>query len=207
MFLVKAIVLGVAAADMTAELGWVPAYKFVNGEYRESPRPFDTFRDQCTSVVVGSKARSRSGKTGHVGPLSSHSNDCADCDIKMAYVPAQSHEENAMRGVNNDIPHLYPRRVEYGRADVYNPLPGQELKPALGKIPEVSSTNALWESSYPLMNEHGLAFGESTTEAKIILANAQVGHPDPRINGTTNGTALFTISQLIQVALERCATA
>jgi dipeptidase len=77
----------------------------------------------------------------------------------------------------------------------------------LGFIPEAASTYALYESSYPLMNEHGLAFGESTTEAKGILANAQVGRKDPRTNNTENGTALFPISQLMQVALERCASA
>jgi dipeptidase len=112
-----------------------------------------------------------------------------------------------MRGVNDDIPHLYPRRVAHGRATIYEPEPNQPLKPYLGYIPEVSHTNALYESSYPLINEHGLAFGESTTEAKAILANAQIGHPDPKTNNTQNGTALFTISQLMQIALERCATA
>jgi dipeptidase len=200
-------VAGAALADLTAELGWKPSYSFVNGKYEETPRPYDTFRDQCTSIVVGKAARSRAGKTGHVGPLSSHSNDCADCEIRMAAVSAKNHTENSMRGVNDDIPHLYPRRVEYGRASIYEPEPNQPLKPFLGYIPEAASTNALYESSYPLMNEHGLAFGESTTEAKSILANAQVGHKDPRTNNTQNGTALFTISQLMQVALERCETA
>lgn len=211
MFLIKSAVLSCALshvlADTTTELGWVPKYEFVNGKYVETPRPYDTFRDQCTSIVVGKGARSKVGKSGHVGPLSSHSNDCADCEIRMAAVPARAHSENAMRGVNDDIPHLYPRRVGYGRATIYEPLPNQPPKPYLGFIPEVPSTNALYESSYPLMNEHGLAFGESTTEAKTILANAQVGHKDPRTNNTLNGTALFTISQLMQVALERCASA
>ena len=211
MFLIKTIVLSssalLTAADMSAELGWIPAYEIVDGVYKENARPFDIFRDQCTSIVVGKSARSKSGKSGHVGPIASHANDCSDCDIKMAYVPAKTHGDNAMRNVNDDNPMLYPRRVEYGRADIYNPLPGQALKPAIGQIPEVPMTNALWESSYPLMNEHGLAMGESTTEAKVILANAQIGHLDPRTNYTTNGTALFTISQLMQIALERCSTA
>ena len=201
------LAVGSVVADMTSELGWVPEYKFVKGKYDENARPYDTFRDQCTSVVVGKNARSKVGKVGHVGPLTSHSNDCADCDIRMAAVATNTHVENAMRGVNDDIPHLYPRRVENSRSSVYKPEPGQRLKPFLGYIPEAASTNALYESSYPLMNEHGLAFGESTTEAKLILANAQVGHLDPRTNNTENGTALFTISQLMQVALERCETA
>ena len=175
-----------------------PNYEFINGKYVEEARAYDTFRDQCTSIVVGRKA-SRSGF-----PITSHSNDCADCDIRMAYVPAKNHTEGSMRAINNDIPHLYPRRVEYGRADIYYPKPNQEFKEPIGYIPEVSSTYALWESSYPLINEHGLAFGESTTEAKSILALAQVDKPDPRQNKSVNGTALFTVSQLMQVALERC---
>jgi dipeptidase len=211
MLLLKAIACSVVitstVADITSELGWVPKHRFVNGKYEEEPRPYDTFRDQCTSIVVGRSARSKDRKVGHIGPLSSHSNDCADCDIRMAAVAAKTHDENAMRGVNNDIPHLYPRRVEFGRSSNYEPEPGQPLKPFLGYIPEAPSTYALYESSYPLMNEHGLAFGESTTEAKSILANAQVGHKDPLTNNTQNGTALFTISQLMQIALERCETA
>lgn len=186
---------------------WNPRYTFVSGKYMEEPRPYDTFRDQCTSIVVGRKARNSTGKVGHVGPMTSHSNDCADCEIRVAYVSAKNHTANSMRPVNDDVPHLYPRRVDYGRSKIYEPGPGEGLKPYLGRIPEASSTNALWESSYPLINEHGLAFGESTTEAKVILANAQIGHPDPRWNGTRNGTALFTISQLMQVALERCSSA
>ena len=178
-----------------------PNFEFVNGKYVESARPYDTFRDQCTSIIVGRKA-SQSGF-----PITSHSNDCADCDIRMAYVPAKNHTFGSMRAINNDIPHLYPRRVEFGRADIYEPLEGQTMKHPIGYIPQVNSTYALWESSYPLINEHGLAFGESTTEAKSILALAQVGKPDPRTGKTLNGTALFTISQLMQVALERCTTA
>ena len=189
--------------------GWTPRFTFVDGVYVEEPRRFDTFRDQCTSILVGRKARNPGGKVGHVGPMSSHSNDCADCEIRVAYVAARNHTANSMRPVNDDVPHLYPRRVDYGRSKIYEPESGQSLKPYLGRIPEASATNALWESSYPLINEHGLGFGESTTEAKVILANAQIGHRDPRsVNGSSskNGTALFTISQLMQIALERCST-
>lgn len=208
MFLLKvsayALVASAVSVDANDEINFVPSHGFKKGKYFESPRPFDTFRDKCTSIIVGASARSTEGHTGSVGPLTSHSNDCADCDIQMAAVPARNHSSNSARPINNDIPHLYPRRVEYGRATIYEPKNGQALKHHLGSIPQAPSTYALFESSYPLMNEHGLAFGESTTEAKLILANAQVGHPDPRTNGTTNGTAMFTISQLMQVALERC---
>ena len=211
MLLVKFSAFAHAVSTAAAESAIISdshiRFGVVNGKYAEDPRPYDTFRDQCTSIVVGRAARADSGRSGSLGPMTSHSNDCADCDIRMANVQAREHNSNAARAVNNDIPHLYPRRVEYGRSHIYEPVAGQAEKPHLGSIPEAESTYALFESSYPLMNEHGLAFGESTTEAKLILANAQVGHPDPRTNGTTNGTALFTISQLMQIALERCTTA
>ena len=192
----------VSTSAGSAEIGDIyPNYEFVNGKYVESARAYDTFRDQCTSIVVGRKA----SKSGF--PITSHSNDCADCDIRMAYVPAKNHTAGSMRAINNDIPHLYPRRVEFGRADIYEPKEGQAFKEPIGYIPEVNSTYALWESSYPLINEHGLAFGESTTEAKSILALAQVDKLDPRHGKAQNGTALFTVSQLMQVALERCTNA
>ena len=174
------------------------SYSFVNGVYTEEPRKFDPFRDGCTSIVVGRKA----SKSGF--PMASHSNDCADCDIRMAYVPARDHEAGTLRAVNNDVPHLYPRNTNPGRADIYGPSYNGVSKAPLGFIEEVEHTNAIYESSYPLINEHGLAMGESTTEAKMILANAKIDQLDPAANNTRNGTALVLISQAMAIALERC---
>ena len=173
-------------------------YSFVNGVYHEEPRKFDPFRDGCTSIVVGRKA----SKSGF--PMASHSNDCADCDIRMAYVPARDHPEGSLRAVNNDVPHLYPRNTDSNRADIYGPTSNGVSKTPLGFIEEVEHTYAVYESSYPLINEHGLAMGESTTEAKMILANAKVGQLDPATNNSANGTALVLISQAMAIALERC---
>ena len=174
------------------------AYGFVDGVYSEEPRTFDPFRDGCTSIVVGRKA----SKSGF--PMASHSNDCADCDIRMAYVPARNHEEGTLRAVNNDVPHLYPRNTNSDRADIYGPSYNGVSKAPIGFIEEVEHTYAVFESSYPLINEHGLAMGESTTEAKMILANAKVDQLDPASNNTRNGTALVLISQAMAIALERC---
>jgi len=184
--------LGSAAASINNE------YSFVDGVYREEPRKFDPFRDGCTSIVVGRKA----SKSGF--PMASHSNDCADCDIRMAYVPALDHPEGSLRAVNNDVPHLYPRNTDPNRADIYGPTSNGVSKTPLGFIEEVEHTYAIYESSYPLINEHGLAMGESTTEAKMILANAKVGQLDPSTNNSANGTALVLISQAMAIALERC---
>jgi len=174
------------------------SYTFVDGVYSEEPRKFDPFRDGCTSIVVGRKA----SKSGF--PMASHSNDCADCDIRMAYVPARDHPDGSMRAVNNDVPHLYPRNTDQNRADIYGPPTNGMSKSPLGFVQQVEHTYAIYESSYPLINEHGLAMGESTTEAKMILANAKVGQLDPSTNNSANGTALVLISQAMAIALERC---
>ena len=90
-------------------------YSFEDGVYKEEPRKFDTFRDGCTSIVVGRKA----SKSGF--PMASHSNDCADCDIRMAHIPARDYPTNSLRNVNNDVPHLYPRNTDSDRASIYGP--------------------------------------------------------------------------------------
>ncbi len=66
---------------------------------------------------------------------------------------------------------------------------------------------ALWESYYPLMNQWGLALGESTTSGKEVLGNAEAKHLDPKTNDTKEGQALFTISGLMALALEQCRSA
>jgi dipeptidase len=174
------------------------AYSFESGIYKEEPRKFDTFRDGCTSIVVGRKA----SKSGF--PMASHSNDCADCDIRMAHVAARDYPKGTKRDINSDVPHLYPRTTNSDRARIYGPSSTVFKKEAIGQINQVQHTYALFESSYPLMNEHGLGMGESTTEAKMIFANARVDQLDPATNNTKNGTAMILISQAMQIGLERC---
>jgi len=57
------------------------------------------------------------------------------------------------------------------------------------------TTYGYWEATYPLVNEAGLGFGESTCAAKMISKSVLVG-----------GNAHFTIGEVMRVAIERCAT-
>ena len=68
-----------------------------------------------------------------------------------------------------------------------------------GEVPQVEGkSNAMWESVYPLINEHGLVFGESTcTTPKQFPTGG-------RWQGDGNG--LFCIKSLIRIAAQRCST-
>eukprot|EP00913_Durusdinium_trenchii_P028003 g26254.t1 len=72
--------------------------------------------------------------------------------------------------------------------------PDSEVAALLGQ--KVKHTYALWEASYGLMNEHGVGMGESTCSAFLVGTGLSQG-----------GTALFSIGNLMAIALERCKTA
>merc|ERR1719456_1279937 len=89
--------------------------------------------------------------------------------------------------------------IDPDRADAYRAVSGEEnltTAAVIGSIPEARHTYALWENSYTLMNEHGLGMGETTCPGYLIGNCTASG-----------GDALFTIGNLMTVALERCKTA
>jgi dipeptidase len=145
--------------------------------------------DGCTSIVVGRNA------TIDGSAMASHANDCADCDWRVAYVPAKDHAIGTMRTIYDAVWSQYPRLVDTSRSRQYTAGAGVDSSQILGKIPQASHTYALWEASYGLMNEHGLGMGESTCPGYLI-ANA--------VND--GGNALFSVGNLMAVALERCKT-
>ena len=137
----------------------------------------------CTSILVSA------GASSHGYPMTSHSNDCALCDPRVAVVPRSRRDKQF---IYSNVPPSFPRRLEVGRARIYEPSQDQTVKTPLGIIPQYNETLALYESSYPLINEAGLAFGESTTSALPLL---------------DTGSGLFTMAPLMTVAMERCSTA
>jgi len=142
---------------------------------------------ECTTIIVGREA----SVDGSV--IATHSNDCSDCDFRMAYVPARNHSAGAQRPVFGFAEGGYPKIVSR-RAKIYEPRdPSQKLTVPLGYIPEVAETYALYESGYGLINEHGLGIGESTGAAVLDGRSIAEG-----------GNALFCTTELIAVALERC---
>jgi dipeptidase len=171
-----------------------------------APVDYDLKRDGCTSMIFGKNiALDRTG-SHKIGPVVTHVSDCSDCDVRMAFVPPKKHAKNAKRPVYDGTHSLYPRIVSSERSETYASVNNEPESVPLTFIDEAEETFGLWESFYPLINDKGLAFGESTTEGKKILANAMVGHPDPK-DLSRNGTAIYTISPLMAIAMERCATA
>mmetsp|Transcript_42514 Transcript_42514/g.99099 ORF Transcript_42514/g.99099 Transcript_42514/m.99099 type:complete len:679 (-) Transcript_42514:75-2111(-) len=151
-------------------------------------RAFDI--DGCTSIVVNADAMVDGSA------IASHSNDCADCDWRMAYVPAKDHAKGSERVIYDAVWSQYPRIVDPSRSAQYQPGAGIASSTVLGRIPQVEHTYALWEASYGLMNEHGLGLGESTCPSYLVGTGVSAG-----------GSALFSIGNLMAIALERCKTA
>lgn len=167
---------------------------------------YDQKRDGCTSMIFGKSVVSDRTRTRTIGPIVTHVSDCSDCDARMAYIPSRNHAKGKLRPVFDGTHSLFPRIVSSERSDTYRPVDGHPESDPIGFIAEVEHTFGLWENFYPLMNERGLAFGESTTEGKPMLANAVRTQVDPK-NPAENGTAVFTISPLMSIAMERCESA
>lgn len=124
--------------------------------------------DHCTAFVAGPKA------TIDGAPLVGQTNDAeGGPGDSLVFVPAADHIPGSMR-----------------------PVLDQETGKKIGEIPQVNHTYAYSYLSYGVMNEHKLAFGETTCSGRFWAAS--LAH---------DGTALFSNSELSKIALERCKTA
>ncbi|CAK5046732.1 unnamed protein product [Aphanomyces euteiches] len=151
--------------------------------------------DRCTAILVGPKA----SLTG--SPMTTQTNDCADCDFRLVKVPAMQHPPNSQRSIilaNQP----YPRYVGEERGPVYNRsnldkgLYNWTNTEAIGSIPQVEQTYGYIEGVHGIMNEHQLGFGESTCGARLWTKPISEG-----------GKALLDITELSRIALERTKTA
>eukprot|EP00928_Gymnodinium_smaydae_P066726 TRINITY_DN49691_c0_g1_i1.p1 TRINITY_DN49691_c0_g1~~TRINITY_DN49691_c0_g1_i1.p1 ORF type:complete len:617 (-),score=28.52 TRINITY_DN49691_c0_g1_i1:38-1849(-) len=144
----------------------------------------------CTTLVVGRSA------TIDGSVLVTHSDDGeSKNDARLCKVPARNHTPGSRRAVyfwNGD----FPRYIGRDRCSIYFPESKQHMDEPIGFIPQVSHTYAYFDSSTGLLNEHGLAMGESTCSS-VFVANAS-GH---------GGKALFTFDELSRIAMERTKTA
>jgi len=125
--------------------------------------------------------------------------DCSNCDQRLTYIEAKTDLAGTERNCYVFAGYA-PRWVGYGRGKFYEPVEGQNLSQSLGVIPQVDSTHGYWESTLPLMNDQGLALGESSCAARTV--NYPLGQEKPGQVG-----AILDISTLMQIMLERCATA
>ena len=129
-------------------------------------------KESCTSIMVGKRAST----DGSV--ITSHT-----CDGRyrtwMTIEPAADYKKGAKHVVRKGTMHTVSSSDTTGVR-------------VAGSIPEAEHTYAYLNSSYPCLNEHQLAIGEST-----------FGGPDT----LENPNAMFLIEELERIALQRCTTA
>ncbi len=153
----------------------------------------------CTSLIVGREA------TTNGATVTSHTNDCLNCDFRLAKIPAADHGPDDVVPVFT-IRAEYPRFLGEGRGPNYLPentdtsfhpeWVGSPLFDPMGSIPQVEHTYAYLDGGYGIMNEHQVAMGESTCGGRLTALPVSKG-----------GKALVDVSFLNRVALERCTTA
>lgn len=152
--------------------------------------------DACTSFAVGAKA------TVDGSVMATHSNDGGGTtDPRLVKIPAQDFESGAMRPIWSS-PENYPRYVGSERqASIYfeeNCLAGdlkcRNFKP-IGYIPQVNHTYAYFEATYGVINEYQVSIGESTCSGVFVGKSVEMG-----------GSALLSVDQLSQIAMERATT-
>jgi dipeptidase len=150
----------------------------------------------CTAIAVDSAA-SADG-TAFAGMNA----DSGNGDYRLTFVPAKQHSAGSTRPVFT-FNLSYPRFVGFGRGDFFHPKKtGDPLYVPVGEIPEARSTFGYYEATEPLMNDQGLGLGESSCASMLMN----------RFPGDTSDTrdvptGLLDTVTLMQLALERCATA
>lgn len=100
----------------------------------------------CTSLLVG-KAASVDGST-----MTSHSCDSGTDRTWISLEPHKTHEPGSSATL-----WLQPKRTS---------RPNDPDRIPAGEIPQVSETFKFFDAAYPIMNEHQLAIGETTTGGK-----------------------------------------
>jgi dipeptidase len=128
----------------------------------------------CTDIVVGKNASS----DGSV--ILSHT-ECGP-DSRIRKVPAMSFDKESLAPVYWGLTEINGGLDEYGEV--------------LGYIPQVEKTYAYFHSAYSHINEHQLAFAESTLSQ----------HPEMQVR-PGEGDQIMTIEQAQMFALQRCKTA
>jgi dipeptidase len=159
----------------------------------------------CTTLIV-TKGASIDGSI-----MVAHSDDDEMADQRIIYIPAQDHEQGAMRQIFAQHI-LYPRILTNERGPNYqlhfhsvseptHLIP--DLTKPIGYIPQVKHTYAYFDGNYGIMNEHNLMIGECTNGAKY--------QPEPitaeEAEKTGKHIRLFYSQELSHIALERCKNA
>jgi len=130
------------------------------------------YGESCTSILVGRLA-SADGST-----MTSHSCDSGTDRTWISIEPHREHPAGATAPI-----WMRPKRTSG---------PDDPERIAVGEIPQVRETYSFMNTAYPVMNEHQLAIGETTTGGKRELMS-----PD----------GLIDAPELYRLVLERARTA
>ena len=162
---------------------------------------------ECTTIAIGNKG------TVDGSTLVSYNADCSECDWRANKVPRMSYPLGSQRPVYL-LSGSYPLHVREDHGFTWDPSNleqsqfNEEWKKMrgriLGYIPQVEHTFEYVEGLYGIMNEYQVAIGESTCASKLFAS--PLGELGSR-NGNGVGLALFEVSELTQVAMERAKTA
>jgi dipeptidase len=162
-------------------------------------------RDGCTAILVAP------GATTDGSTISTHNADCLDCDFRLA-ITEGGHRDAKSKDVLAYFAE-YPHFITEGRSSVWKPesidkdLPQRAAwqtkefmeSRVVGEIPEVEKTYSIVEGLFGIMNDKGVAIGESTC--------ASIWYGKPRRACPDCEGPLVDLSFLTIVVLERCATA
>jgi len=133
---------------------------------------FEDLQGNCTSIMVGSLAST----DGSV--MTSHTCD-GNSRTWLKIVPPQKFATGATTKIYSGTRHT----------ETSTDLRGVMLK---GEVPQVNETYAYLYTSYPCLNEHQLAIGETTIKGRQELVNPE---------------GAFIIDEIERLILERCTTA
>lgn len=151
--------------------------------------------DACTSLIAGKQVIHEYDSF----PVVMHSADCTECDTRVALAPGRKFGEGAKNpifGVKSDYPRQNSDRAWIYRGETPE---GYIYNKPIFEIDQVEETYSIWESSYGLINEKGLVFGESSCNSKTQNAGVSVQDKQGKY-----GTAIFSVAELMRIALERC---
>lgn len=145
---------------------------FVAVSFAFAPQVKEPDLESCTSILVGRLA-SVDGST-----MTSHSCDSGSDRTWISIVPHKKHEKGDMAKI-----YMEPKRTKG---------PNDPDRMEMGEIPQVRETYKFLDSAYPIMNEHQLAIGETTTGGKRELRSEE---------------GLIDAPELYRLVLERAKTA
>lgn len=137
--------------------------------------------------------------------ITTHNNDCNECDIRVTHVPARNWPKDSKRPVFPERS-AYPKYAEEEAYNIHGPaylvsnIDSSIYKwppmPPFFYIDQVEHTYGYTLGSYGIQNERQLGMGESTCRAVFFSTPAYAG-----------GNAHMTVRTMMEVAMERCETA